>query len=88
METALMHHNAARYKAAVEAYLQALNTWTAMMAEEDGGGGGGAAAGGDASQAGEGEGGGKGSGKEGGGVQVADGLLLYFYVALGGVYER
>lgn len=34
METALIHHNAARYKASVETYLQALNTWNSMLLEE------------------------------------------------------
>lgn len=79
MWQALLHHNAARYKAAVETYLQALNTWTAIMAEEAGGGAGGA---GDEGLDGEGDG-----KKEQAAVEIDKALLLYFYVALGGVYE-
>lgn len=73
METALIHHNAARYKASVETYLQALNTWNSMLLEEGNKG-----SGTDQATA---EGGGTS------GQAIDDIQLLFFFTSLGGVYE-
>ena len=92
METALMHHNAGRYRAAVETYLQALNTWAAIMAEESNSlsranahaGEGQEAEGKDEKESGA-------AGAEGAArppeVTMDPELLLYFFMSLGGVYE-
>jgi hypothetical protein len=68
--------------------MQALYTWTSMLAEESVKGGGGEAGSGgrDSRKEGEEEEPSKES-KEGGGSGLSDELLLFFFVALGGVYE-
>mmetsp|Transcript_10625 Transcript_10625/g.35558 ORF Transcript_10625/g.35558 Transcript_10625/m.35558 type:complete len:965 (-) Transcript_10625:237-3131(-) len=87
METALIHHNSARYKAAVDTYLQACNTWVNLPPDHDA-----------ASE--EGEGNIQERGEEEREEEeeeipqdvedingVPKEVLLFFFIALGSVYE-
>uniref|UniRef100_A0A7S0W2T5 Uncharacterized protein n=1 Tax=Hemiselmis tepida TaxID=464990 RepID=A0A7S0W2T5_9CRYP len=98
METALIHHNAARYKAAVETYLQALNTWNSMVveaAEQSRLGGTAGTLGSTARSAKEAETGDdpplspQKDDEQGLTLQeeIDDVQLLFFFISLGGVYE-